>query len=40
MLIVRNLEFHLFCSSHGKRDNLFMAQKGLNVLKILVTSII
>lgn len=40
MLIVRNLELHLFCSSQGKRDNLFTAQKDLNVLKILVTSII
>lgn len=40
MLIVRNLELHLFCFSQGKRANLFAAQKGLNVLKILVTSII
>lgn len=40
MLLVRNLELHLFCTSQGKKDNLFTAQKGLNVLKILVTPII
>ena len=39
-LIARNLELHLFCFSQRKRDDLFTVQKGLHVLKILVTSII